>query len=111
MLSIALGAHRNSGILALMVTNNTIAAAAFVAFLKCPTKAHLLAIGEPAPTAFFTNIEERTSSMYKSAVMTTLSVKTDVAEPLDFKDLWSSRDHVTLARPVDCETTAYNVNL
>jgi predicted RecB family nuclease len=94
-----------------MVTNNSIAAAAFIAFLKCPTKAHLLAIGEPAPTAFFTNIEERTSSMYKSAAMPTLSVRTDMAEPLDFKDLWSSRDHVTIARPVDCETTAYNVNL
>ena len=49
--------------------------------------------------------------MYKSAAMPTLSVRTDVAEPLDFKDLWSSRDHVTIARPVDCETTAYNVNL
>ena len=92
-----------------MDTNHSIAAAVFVAFLKCPTKAHLLAIGEPSPTAFFTNIEERISSMYKSAVTPTLRVRTDVAEPLDFEDLWSSSDHEAIARPVDCETTAYNV--
>jgi CRISPR/Cas system-associated exonuclease Cas4 (RecB family) len=89
--------------------DTNITAAVFIAFLKCPTKAHLLAIGEPAPTALFTNIEERISSMYKSAVTPTLRVGTDVAEPLDFEDLWSNRDHEAIARPVDCETTAYNV--
>jgi Domain of unknown function DUF83 len=101
--------HRNPGILgAIMDTNNSITAAVFIAFLKCPTKAHLLAIGEPAPTAFFTDIEARISSRYKSAVRPTLRVGTDVTEPLDFKDLWSSR-HEAIARHVDCETTAYNV--
>ena len=43
-------------------TNNSITAAVFIAFLKCPTKAHLLAIGEPAPATFFTDIEARISS-------------------------------------------------
>src|ERR1700728_585624 len=90
-----------------MTTNNSITAAAFIAFLKCPTKAHLLAIGEPAPTTFFTDIESRISSMYKSATPT-LCVGTDVAEPLDFKDLRSSR-HEPIALPADCETTAYNL--
>ena len=94
-----------------MDTNNSITAAVFIAFLKCPTKAHLLAIGEPAPTTFFTDIEERISSMYKSAVMRRLRVGTDVAEPLDFGELWSSRDHEAIAHPVDCETTVYNVVL
>jgi hypothetical protein len=42
---------------------NPITAAVFSAFLKCPTKAHLLAIGEPAPGTFFTDIEVRISSM------------------------------------------------
>src|ERR1700674_3327531 len=103
MTLIAYRVHRNSSILgAIMDTNNSITAAVFIAFLKCPTKAHLLAIGEPAPTAFFTNIEERISSMYKSAVTPTLRVGTDVAEPLDFEDLWSSRDHDAIARPIDC---------
>jgi predicted RecB family nuclease len=94
----------------LMDTNNSITAAAFLAFVKCPTKAYLLAIGEPAPTAFFTNIEERISSMYKSAVTPTLGVGTDVAAPLNFDDLWSGCDHEAIARPVDCETIAYNVS-
>src|SRR6266436_150627 len=81
MLLIAYRAHETPAYLALMDTNNSITAAIFTAFLKCPTKAHLLAIGEPAPTAFFTNIEDRLSG----------------------------RDYEAIARPVDCETTAYNV--
>ena len=89
-----------------MDTNNSITAAVFTAFLKCPTKAHLLAIGEPAPTTFFTDIEARLSSRYKSAVRPALRVGTGVAERLDFKDLWSS-GHEAIARPVDCETTTY----
>ena len=45
---------RNFGIIgAAMDTNNPITAAVFSAFLKCPTKAHLMAIGEPAPSAYF----------------------------------------------------------
>jgi hypothetical protein len=32
-----------------MDANNPITAALFSAFLKCPTKAHLMSIGEPAP--------------------------------------------------------------
>ena len=36
-----------------MDANNPITAAIFSAFLKCPTKAHLMAIGEPAPDYLF----------------------------------------------------------
>ena len=76
-----------------MDTNNSITAAVFIAFLKCPTKAHLLAIGDPAPATFFTDIEARISSMYKSAVTRSLRVGAEVAEPLDFGELLSSRGH------------------
>jgi len=89
-----------------------VTAAVFTAFLKCPTKAHLLAIGEPAPATYFTDIEARILSMYKSAVTRTLGPGTGVAEPLHFGDLGSSRDHrdhKAMTHPVDCETTAYNV--
>lgn len=44
-----------------------ISALIFSAFLKCPTKAHLLSTGEPAPDAFFVDIEARISSLYKAA--------------------------------------------
>jgi hypothetical protein len=50
-----------------MDASNPITAAVFSAFLKCPTKAHLVAIGEPAPGAYFADIEARISFMYKAA--------------------------------------------
>jgi hypothetical protein len=92
-----------------MDANNSITAAVFAAFLKCPTKAHLLAIGAPAPATYFTDIEARISSMYKSAVTRTLLAGTGVAKPLHFGDLGTSRGHKAMTHPVDCETTAYNV--
>ncbi len=67
---IAYRVRRNTGIIVvIMDTINSITAAAFIAFLKCPTKAHLLALGDPAPATYFTDIEARISSMYKSAAM------------------------------------------
>ena len=59
----------NSGTIGdIMDTHDLITAAVFIAFLKCPTKAHLLAIGEPAPATFFTDIEAGISLMFKSTV-------------------------------------------
>jgi hypothetical protein len=83
----------NSGTIGvIMGTNNSITAAVFIAFLKCPTKAHLLATGEPAPATFFTDIEARLSSMFKSTV---------TGSARDFGELWSSRDYEAIAHPVD----------
>ena len=94
--------------LVIMDTINSITAAEFIAFLKCPTKAHLLAIGDPAPATYFTDMEARISLMYKSAAMRSLRVGAEMAEPLDFGELLSSRDHEVLAHPVDCKTAIYN---
>jgi hypothetical protein len=94
-----------------MDTNNSITAAVFFAFLKCPTKAHLLAIGEHAPATFFTDIEARISLMYKSAVTRSLPAGAEVAESLEFGQLLSSREHETLAHPIDCKTAIYNLVL
>ena len=91
-----------------MDTINSITAATFIAFLKCPTKAHLLAIGDPANTTYFTDIEARISSMYKSAAMRSLRVGVQMAAPLDFGELLNSRGHEVLAHPVDCKTAIYN---
>jgi hypothetical protein len=87
-----------------MNTNNSITAAVFCASLKCPTKAHFLAIDEPAPATFFSDIEARISLMYKSAVTRTLPVGAGVAKPLDFGELLSNRNNEALAHPVDCKT-------
>jgi hypothetical protein len=80
-------------------------------FVKSPTKAHLLAIGDPAPGAYFADIEAHISFMYKAAAKRRLGDGTEVAEPIDFRQLWRSPDHATITRDVDCETVAYDLTL
>jgi len=79
-----------------MNASNQISAAVFSAFVKCPTKAHLLAIGEPAPGAFFVDIEARISSMYKPVAKRQLHSGAKVAEFLEFGQLWCSLDDGTI---------------
>jgi predicted RecB family nuclease len=103
---------RTLGIIgAAMDTNNPITAAVFFASLKCPTKAYLLASGEPALATFFTDIEARISLMYKSAVTRSLPIGAEVAEPLEFRELLNPREYEALAHPVDCKTAIYNLVL
>jgi hypothetical protein len=85
-----------------------ITAAVFSAFLKCPTKAHLLVIGEPAPGAFFANIEARISSMYKAAAKRRLGVGTGRPEFLDFAQVRGGIDYEARTYHVDCETAVYD---
>lgn len=70
-----------------MGANNPITAALFSAFLKCPTKAYLMSIGEPAPDAHFADIEARISSMYKAVTKRRSPIGAEVAELFDFKEL------------------------
>lgn len=94
-----------------MDASNPITVAVFSAFLKCPTKARLLAIGEPPPGTFFADIEARISSMYKAVAKRRLRVGAEVAEPLDFGQLWRSPDYTTITHDVDCETAVYDLGL
>ena len=94
-----------------MDTNDPITAEVFSAFLKCPTKAHLLAIGEPVPDTYFADIEAGISSMYKAGAKRRLSVGAELAEPLDFGELWRSPDCATVTHEVDCETAVYDFTL
>ena len=91
-----------------MDANNPITAAVFSAFLKCPTKAHLIAIGEPAPGTHFADIEAHISSMYKAAAKRRSPIGAEVAELLDFKELWRSLDHDAITHHVDCDTAVYD---
>ena len=68
-----------------------------------PDETHLLVIGEPAPAAFFTDIEARTSSMYKAAAKRRLGVGNRAAEPLDFAQVCRSLDDDNSTHYVDCE--------
>src|SRR5262249_32847089 len=87
---------------------NSITPAVFLAFLKCPTKAHLLARDETAPHAFFADTQARMSSLYKSLVSQTLRVGGEVIEPLDFSELCAGLRREAVAQPIDCKTVIYN---
>ena len=76
-----------------MSASTQISAAIFSEFLKCPTKAHLLAIGEPAPGAFFVDIETRISFMYKVVAERQLHTGAKVADLFEFGQLWCSLDY------------------
>ena len=91
-----------------MDENNGITAAVFSAFLKCPTKAHLVAIGEPAPSAFFADIEAHNLSIYKAAAQRQLPIGAGSAEFLDFGQQWRSPDHESITHYVDCDTAIYD---
>jgi hypothetical protein len=92
-----------------MDANIPITAAIFSAFLKCPTKAHLMAIGEPAPGAYFADLETRISSMYKAAAKRRSPTGVEVVELLDFRELWGSLDHDAIMHYVDCDTAVYDI--
>src|SRR5260370_40740666 len=90
---------------------NPITGSVFSAFIKCPTKAHLLALREHAPGAYFADIEARIASLYKAAARRRLRVGAEVAEPIDFGELWRSPDYATVTHEVDCETAVYDFAL
>src|SRR5208282_2995767 len=94
-----------------MDASTPITATVFSAFIKCPTKAHLLAIGEHAPGTYFADMEARISSLHKAAAKRRLRIGAEVAEPIDFGELWRSPDCATVTHEVDCETAIYDVAL
>jgi hypothetical protein len=94
-----------------MDASNPITAAVFSAFIKCPTKAHLLAIGLHAPGAYFADIEARIASLYKASARRRLRVGAEVAEPIDFGELGRRPDYATVTHEVDCETAVYDYAL
>jgi predicted RecB family nuclease len=96
---------------AAMDASNSITAAVFSAFIKCPTKAHLLAIAESPPGTFFADLEAHISSMYKAVAKQRLHVGVEEAEPLEFGQLWCSPDYATITHHVDCETAVYDLAL
>jgi hypothetical protein len=94
-----------------MDAGNPITAAVFSAFIKCPTKAYLLAIGEHAPCTYFADIEARIASLYKAATKRRPRVGTEVAEPINFGELWHSLNDPTITHEIDCEIAVYDLTL
>ena len=89
---------------------NTVTAAIFSAFLKCPMKAHLLALGERPPQTYISDIEAEISSMYKSMAWRTLHDRGETGEPGTFRQV-NDGPLGTSTRLVDCDTTVYDLDL
>ena len=89
-----------------MASSDPISVAVFSAFLNCPTKGHLLSISEPAPGAFFVDIEARVSSNYKVVAKRQLRIRGEVAEFIDFEQRSRNLNGETIN--VDCETAVYD---
>src|SRR5262249_52841857 len=88
----------------------SITAAVFAAFLRCPTKAYLLAIGEPTPQTFFADIEARISSTYSTVTKHQLRVEYNVSQPLDFNQIWRGViDSKAMRHYVNCDTAVYDL--
>ena len=92
-----------------MSPTTLITAAVFSAFLKCPTKAHLLMSGAPKSETFFADIEAGIWSMYKATAQRQLCIEAGFARPLEFGQLDCSRTHEAVPRYVDCDTTTYDL--
>jgi predicted RecB family nuclease len=87
-----------------------ITAAIFSAFVKCPTKAYLLACGEQNPDAYFTELMTRVSSAYKNTASHELILGSGRGEICNFT-LLSLRDQEgeSTYRHVDCDTAVYDL--
>ena len=57
------------------------------AFVRCPTKAYLLAIGEPAREHYFADVETTIKVMYKAAAKQQRNIGGNFSATLDFKEL------------------------
>jgi hypothetical protein len=93
-----------------MVTVDTslnITAGIFAAYLKCPTKSHLMAQGEQPPDTFVSETCGRISRAYKGRANQSLRMRlTDVA-PIDFIRLTDKPGPDAATVFVDCETAFY----
>lgn len=92
-----------------MGVRNQITAAEFAAFLRCPTKGHLVGGGERAPGTLFTDIEARISSLYKAAVKQPPSIVAKAAIVLHWDQLSPGRDDKDNSHLIDCDTVVYDL--
>jgi len=92
-----------------MEPNKQITSAIFSAFVKCPTKAYLLASGEQMPDAYFTELMTRVSSAYKNTASRELRLGNGRGEICNFKELLRVQEGETTHRHVDCDTAVYDL--
>jgi predicted RecB family nuclease len=79
-----------------------ITAVVFAAYLKCPTKAYLIAHHEKPPDTFVADTLRRISAAYKAKV-----IGSSVTLPIDFSQLPAGPAIEATDSFIDCETTSY----
>jgi predicted RecB family nuclease len=94
-----------------MEAGHTLTAAILMAFLKCPTKARYLALGDSPQETYFSDIEAGISSMYKSRAWRILHERGELAEPATFGQIAYGGDDGPTTRWFDCDTAACNLAL
>ncbi len=94
-----------------METCDTLTTAILLAFLKCPTKAHFLVLGESPQESYFSDIEVGISSMYKSRAWRMLHDRGELAEPTTFAQIADGGNDGTTRRWFDCDTAVFDLVL
>lgn len=94
-----------------MGVGNRITATEFAAYLKCPTKGHLVGGREPAPRTLFTETEAHISSMYKAALVQHTSIGASAEELLHWDQLPREQDNKAISHHIDCDTVTYDLEL
>ncbi|RJT27730.1 TM0106 family RecB-like putative nuclease [Mesorhizobium waimense] len=89
-----------------MDASANISAAVFVAYLKCSTKAYLMAHGGQSPDTFFADTLGRISAAYKAKVSQSSRMGSTNVVPFDDLRLTDAPAGYTPTLLVDCETAA-----
>ena len=85
--------------------------AILMAFLKCPTKARFLVLGDSPQETYFSDVEAGISSMYKSRAWRMLHDKGELAGPATFEQIADGGDDGTTPRWFDCDTAVGDFTL
>ena len=94
-----------------MEASDTLTAAILMAFLKCPTKARFLVLGDSPQETYFSDVEAGISSMYKSRAWRMLHDRGELAEPATFGQIADGGDDGTATRWFDCDTAVCDLAL
>jgi hypothetical protein len=85
-----------------MDASANITAAVFAAYLKCPTKAYLMAHREKPPNSFVADTLRRIATAYKARI-----IGSSGTVPIDFSQLSARLAIETTHSFIDCESTSY----
>lgn len=94
-----------------MEASDTLTAAILMAFLKCPTKARFLVLHDSPQETYFSGVEARISSMYKSRAWRLLDERGESAEPATLGQIADGGDDRTSRRWFDCDTAVCDLAL